>query len=179
MKKMTGLSEVAFAVVSILTLSLILAPGAYADNGGEGANRQITINATVDSRLVFELHHGETVVLSANPVDQTSATGESAFTVRTNAGSYSISAAFGTFEVGDTGYDLIDEGNFILKSAAPDSGEPTMGWVVPSEDTSILSGESGYTNGEITTVHYKLKVDFTVPMGAAETQITYTATASM
>jgi len=176
--KRTVTSEAVFTVTFILTLSLLFSPVIQAKKD-TGATQEITINATVDARLVFELNRGESVVLDANPVDQTSATGESTFNVKTNVDSYAISAAFGAFEVSNTDYDLIDKDNFIIKSAAPGNGEPTMGWIVPSEDTAILSGESGYTNGEVTTVHYKLKVDFTVPTGSAETTVIYTASPSL
>jgi|GEM_PF-774966 len=147
------------------------------ENGG--GEQSVKIEASVAQRLIFELAGGESVGLIADPIDQPTAEGESDFNVKTNVGSYAITANFGAFEVGDSEYDLIKNENFKIKSVPAGEGDPITDWTVPSEEMTIVSGENGLTNGEITKVLYQLSVDFSVPMGGASTEIVFTTTASM
>lgn len=144
-----------------------------------GAEQSVDIEASIAQRLVFSLDEGGTVNLVADPVDSPEAEGASAFNVQTNVGSYSIVANFGSFEIEDTDYGLIDEENFRIRSIAPDTGDAIPDWTVPSNEMTILSGEEGYTNLETTAVQYQLNVDFNVPSGAASTEIVFTATPSV
>ena len=160
-----------------LALALVLLLGLI--NTGYGAEQSVDIKASIAQRLVFSLDEGGTVNLVASPADNPTAEGASAFNVRTNVGSYSITATFGSFEVGDTDYDLIDQENFRIRSVAPDEGDAIYDWTVPSEEIAVLSGETGLTNLETTAVYYQLNVDFSVPSGGASTTIVFTATASM
>lgn len=160
-----------------LVLSLTLLLGLVST--GYGAEQSVDINASIAQRLVFSLAEGGTVNLVAAPADNPTAEGASSFNVKTNVSSYSIGASFGSFEVGKTGYDLINEENFRIRSVAPDEGSAVLDWTVPSDEMTVLSGEAGLTNLETTAVYYQLNVDFTVPSGAASTTIVFTATASM
>ncbi len=140
------------------------------------AEQSVTVNAKIGAKLIFRAAPPR-LKLAVDPVDQPSTTASHKLMVKTNAPSYSITASYGTFEVGD--YDLIDNGNLTVSSEAPDSGEGTGGNFVKIDDeVEILAGESGYTNQETTSVFYKLGVDFTVPFGDAGTTVVYTATMS-
>jgi hypothetical protein len=144
-----------------------------------GAEQSVDLEATIAQRLVFSIAEGGSVSLVANPVDSPTAEAASSFNVKTNVGSYSISANFGKFTVEDTDYDLIDNENFRIKSVPPDEGDAIFDWTVPSDEMTVLSGEIGYTNLQTTVVRYQLNVDFTVPSGAASTTVVFTATPSM
>ena len=175
-------SRFAVALTLILMLLLGLVGTGYGmARPGKPGEQGVTITASVADRLIFELAGGETVSLVADPLDKPTAEGRSAFTVRTNVGSYAIVASFGAFPVVDTDYGLIANENFKIKSVPPKDGEgdAIFDWTVPGEEMTILSGETGLTNGEQTNVLYQLSVDFAVPTGAASTSITYTATSSL
>ncbi len=173
----TGFRKLSLAV----TLSLLLTLGLVSTGFGQAGQGQqeIEICATIAQRLVFSLTSGESVTLVVDPVDNPTAEGSSSFEVKTNVSSYSITANFGAFEVADTGYDLIGNENFRISSVAPDEGDAVYDWTVPEEEMSVLSGETGYTNSEITTVNYQLNVDFSVPQGEAQTTIVFTAAVTM
>jgi len=145
----------------------------------EGAQQEVTVHAQVIQRLVFSIVEGNRISLVADPLDNPVATAGSRFEVKTNALSYSIIGSFGVFEVGDTGYDLIENGNFKIMSTAPGTGMPIDDWTVPEGEMEILSGEDGLTNGEAIWVGYMLAVDFAVPAGAGHTTIVFTATVTM
>jgi len=164
---------IALIILTMITGGSVLA---MAQPGGE---QSVTIEATVAQRLVFSLTGGESVVLVADPLDNPTDEAESFFEVQTNVSAYSISANFGSFEVGDSGYDLIDNENFKVKSVPPDEGDGIFDWTVPSDEMAVVSGEDGLTNGETTEMMYQLNVDFAVPTGGAGTTIVFTATASM
>lgn len=169
-------SKQQFGVVLVLAVTLLLV-GTGASS--YGAEQSVDIEASIAQRLVFSLDEGGTVNLVAAPDDNPTAEGASAFNVKTNVGSYSIVANFGSFEVEGTDYNLIDQENFRIRSVAPDEGDAIIDWTVPSKEMTVLSGEAGLTNLETTAVYYQLNVDFTVPSGAASTTIVFTATASM
>ncbi len=167
---------VGFVCTLIISLLLACSASGMASPGGE---QSVTIEAEVAQRLVFSLTEGESVVLVADPIDQPTAEAKSSFQVKTNVSSYAISANFGAFEVGDSGYDLIGNENFKVKSVPPGDGDAIFDWTVPSEEMAVVSGENGFTNGETTVMEYQLNVDFSVPTGGAATTIVFTATASM
>jgi len=144
-----------------------------------GAEQSVEIETSITQRLVFSIAEGGSVSLVADPIDSPTAEAASSFNVKTNVGSYSISASFGEFAVEDTDYGLIENENFRIKSVPPDEGDAIFDWTVPSDEMTVLSGEAGYTNLETTVVRYQLNVDFTVPSGAASTTVVYTATASI
>lgn len=162
-----------------LILLLVVALTLGLTGSGLGAEQSVEIETSITQRLIFSIAEGGSVSLVADPIDSPTAEAASSFNVKTNVGSYSISASFGEFSVEDTDYDLIDNENFRIRSVAPDEGDAIYDWTVPSDEMDVLSGEAGYTNLQTTVVNYQLNVDFTVPSGAASTTVVYTATASI
>lgn len=161
---------VAGAVVVMLLMGTMGAFGSV-----KGAIQEVSVCANVMQRLVFSLSEGAEIDLVVDPISDPSAEAASTFEVKTNAANYAITASFGAFEVGDTGYDLIEHENFKIMSEAPGVGDAIYGWTTPGNETDILVGENGLTNGESTVVGYQLTVDFAVPSGAGTTMIVFTA----
>ncbi|MFW6104594.1 MAG: hypothetical protein ACOC6I_01995 [Candidatus Bipolaricaulota bacterium] len=156
-----------------LTLVLTLFAGASFSLMGE---QNVEVNAEIGAKLIFNAAPKK-LKLSVDPENNPTAQAGHRLRVKTNAPTYGITAAYGTFEVGD--YDLIGNGNLTVASEAPGSGEGTGGsFIQISDEVEILAGESGRTNNEVTPVTYQLDVDFTVPYGDAETTVVYTATMS-
>lgn len=160
-----------------LSLSLILMFALA--NAGFAAEQNVEIEASIAQRLIFSIDEGGSVSLVADPMDNPTDTAASGFNVKTNVGSYSISANFGDFTVENTDHDLIENENFRIRSIPPADGDAVFDWTVPSDEMAVLSGETGYTNLQTTVVEYQLNVDFSVPTGSASTTIVLTATPSI
>jgi len=154
-----------------IVTALVLTLGAV----GFAADQSVEVQASIAQQLVFSVNSGANILLSVDPVSAPSAEGSSVFEVMTNVDDYAISAAFGAFEVSSSGYDLISEGNFKLKSTPSGIGTGISAYASPTVSTDILTGEDGLTNSESTQVDYQLTVDFTVPNGSASISIVYTA----
>jgi hypothetical protein len=146
---------------------------------GFASDQNVQVQASIAQQLVFSVSSGDNILLSVDPVSTPSAEGSSVFAVSTNVDSYAISAAFGAFEVGSSGYDLIAEGNFKLKSTPSGIGTGISAYASPTASTDILTGEDGLTNSESMQVDYQLAVDFTVPNGSASITIVYTASLAL
>lgn len=160
-----------------LTLVLTLVTGASLSLMGQKGGQNVEVNAEIGAKLIFNAAPKK-LKLSVDPENNPTAQAGHRLMVKTNAPTYGITAAYGTFEVGD--YDLIGNENLTVASEAPGSGEGTGGsFIQISDEVEILAGESGRTNNEVTPVTYKLDVDFTVPYGDAETTVVYTATMSI
>ena len=142
---------------------------------GFAADQNVEVQASIGQQLVFSVDSGATILLTVDPVSTPSAEGSSVLSVSTNVDDHAISAAFGAFEVGSSGYDLIAEGNFMLKSTPSGIGTGIPAWASPTASTDILTAEDGLTNSESMQVDYQLTVDFTVPNGSASITIVYTA----
>lgn len=163
-KRITKIS-VSLALILILGVSFSLM----------GQDQSVDVNAEINAKLIFTATP-KTLNLSVDPQNNPTATAGNSLKVKTNAPTYSITAAYGTFEVGT--YDLINNGNLSVSSAVPGDGTGTGGLVTAGGEVTILSGESGRTNNEVTEVTYQLDVDFTVPHGDASTTVVYTASLS-
>jgi hypothetical protein len=141
---------------------------------GLAETETVTINAQIGAQLVFNMLSGECVILSVDPLNAPSANGTTVFEVKTNAVSYAISAAIGSFIVGS--YDLIANANYHISSDTTGDGQAIGVPVVPPAQLDILIDESGGTASELTTIYYQLDVDYTVPWGNALEDIIFTAT---
>ncbi len=140
------------------------------------AEQSVEVNARIGAKLIFNTAPSK-LKLSVDPVDTPTDQATHKLIVKTNAPSYSITASYGEFKIGD--YGLFENGNLTVASEAPDSGEGTGGDFVEIKDqVEILAGESGFTNNESMAATYKLNVDFTVPYGSGSTEVVYTATMS-
>ncbi len=140
-----------------------------------GQDQSVDVNAEIGAKLIFNATPKK-LKFNVDPQNKPTAQAGNRLKVKTNAPSYSITAAYGAFEVGD--YDLIDNGNLSVSSEAPEDGDGTGGLVNAGGEVELLAGESGRTNNEVTQVVYQLDVDFTVPYGDATTTVVYTATMS-
>ncbi len=136
---------------------------------------KVTVNAEIGTKLIFNAAPKK-LKMSVDPVDQPVAKEAHRLMVKTNAPSYSITAAYGAFEVKD--YGLIENDNLKVASEPPDAGSGTGGLIPVEDEIEILAGETGRTNNEVTGVTYQLDVDFTVPFGDASTTVVYTAAMS-
>ena len=167
--RLENLTKAMFSILIVLFLSISFAQTGRADPPS------VTVNAKIGAKLFFQAAPKQ-IKLAVDPVDKPVAQAGHKLIVKTNAPSYSITASYGEFSVGD--YDLIGKGNLKVASVAPDDGKDTGGLVDTGDEVEILAGESGYTNNEKTEVNYKLSVDFTVPHGSGDTTVTYTASMS-
>lgn len=162
-------SKISVSLILILMLGVSLSLMAQGD-------QSVEVNAEIGGKLIFNAAPKK-LKLTVDPENNPTAQDGHRLMVKTNAPTYGITAAYGTFEVGD--YGLIENGNLTVASEAPGSGEGTGGnFVEISDEVEILAGESGRTNNEVTPVTYQLNVDFTVPFGDAETTVVYTASMS-
>jgi len=141
---------------------------------GLAETETVIINAQIGAQLVLNVVSGDCVVLSVDPLNVPIADGATVLEVKTNAVSYAISATFGTFVVGT--YDLIANANYRVSSETTGEGQTIEVPVVPPAQLDILLNESGGTASELTTVHYQLEVDYTVPWGNAFETVICTAT---
>ncbi|HDI10750.1 MAG TPA: hypothetical protein ENF77_00285 [Candidatus Acetothermia bacterium] len=142
-----------------------------------GQEQTVVVNAEIGAKLIFSIVDGAEIVLKVDPLDQPYAEGWTNFQVKTNAPYYNVVAYFGSFAIGD--YDLIEHGNFKIWSKTEGDGAVITDPVVPAREQEILTGETGYTNGETFGVGYALTVDFTVPAGEAETTVVFVASMSL
>jgi hypothetical protein len=156
-------------VLAVLGFSL----GASATPPGQGGGTGVEMKARVGGQIVLEILSGDKINFTVDPLNNPEATATTEILVRTNAASYSITASFGAFLIGD--YDLIKNGKFFIRSRAPGKGKAIADWTVPKDEVVILKGEDGLTSGEITVVEYLLRVDFTVPPGEGKLVIIFTA----
>ena len=169
-------------ILGVLLMALVLGTSGIAKPRppvNQGAELEATVCVQVDERLVLSILDREDIFLAVNAVLQPTDEASSFIEVMTNASSYTISAIFGSFEVDETGYDLIENENFKIMSEAPGTGEAIYTWISPDGVMEIVAGEDGLTNGETTVVSYQLSADFTVPTGLASTIIVYSAAMSL
>lgn len=157
------IAAVAFAFL------ISMSPLVLAKKGGSG----VEVRARVGGQILLEIASGEAISFEVDPLINPEDTAETEIIVRTNAPRYSIIATFGDFLIGD--YDLIANEKFFIRSKAPGSGKAIEDWTVPKGEIVILKDEDGLTAGETTVVEYLLRVDFTVPPGEGQLQVTYTA----
>jgi len=153
---------------------IILLLGAGISSGGLAETDTVIINAQIGAQLVFNTLSGECVVLSVDPFSAPSASGATAFEVKTNAVAYAISATFGSFVIAD--YDLVANANYRVSSETTGEGQTIETPLVPTSQLDILWDESGATASELITVHYELEVDYTVPWGNAFETVVFIAT---
>jgi len=158
----------------ILCLVLALSLAGFAKGGGQG----VKVKARVAGQILLSIESGDSISFNVDPLSNPEGTAETKLLVKTNAKKYSIVGQFGQFLVGN--YDLIKNGKFFIKSVAPGSGKALDDWTVPKKsDTTILKNEDGLTMGEETVVQYKLTVDFTVPPGDGQLDVSFTAVAAL
>ncbi len=158
-----------------ITISLILALVLGISLVTTVSAAEVTVDAKIGAKMIFNAAPKK-LKMSVDPLEKPRASAEHKLMVKTNAPAYSITAAYGAFEVKD--YDLIENGNLKVASQPPDSGSGTGGLVPVEDEIEILAGESGRTNNEKTGVAYQLSVDFKVPFGSAATTVVYTASMS-
>lgn len=156
------------SLVLVLILSLSFTQMVHAE-------QSVEVNAEIGAKLIFNATPKK-LKLSVDPMDKPTAQAANRLQVKTNAPSYSITAAYGSFEVKD--YDLIENGNIKVSAEAPEDGDGTGGLVSVADEVELLAGESGRVNNEVTGVNYQLEVDYTVPFGEATTTVVYTASMS-
>lgn len=152
-----------------VVLGLILPVAVAAAQGGPG----VEMKARVGGQIAIEIVSGDKINFDVDPLTNPEETAVTEILVRTNAATYSITATFGEFLIGD--YDLIANGHFLIRSKAPGKGKPILDWTVPKGEVIIVKGEDGRTPGEVTVVEYLLRVDFTVPPGEGKLVVVFTA----
>ena len=168
-RKKKSLSIVGLILCLILALSL----AGFAAKGGEG----VKVKARVAGQILLSIVDGNEISFNVDPLSNPEDTAETSLSVMTNAKKYTIIGTFGKFLVGN--YDLVKNERFFIKSVAPGSGKALDDWTLPKGDVTILKNEDGLTMGENTVVQYKLSVDFSVPPGDAQLDISFTAVAAL
>ena len=158
----------------ILCLILTLSIAGFAKKGG---GQGVKVKARVAGQILLSIESGNDISFNVDPLSNPEDTAETDLTVMTNATKYTIIGTFGKFSIGN--YDLIKNGKFFIKSVAPGSGQALDDWTVPKGEVTILKNEDGLTMGETTVVQYKLSVDFSVPPGDAQLDISFTAVAAL
>jgi hypothetical protein len=176
---MNGLNIRKAALLIGVVMSMLLGSSL----AGWASSDSVQVTAEITGRIIFSILSGETVELSADPVDKPHDEGYTEFEVSTNAVSYSVIGSFNSVMIGD--YDLIAHTNFTIWSTTEGDGvvisSPTVPSVGmdPAQSVTVLAGESGWTGGEIFRVYYGLDIDFTVPPGSGNTLIHFTATMTL
>lgn len=159
-----------------LILCLVLA-FSLAGFAAKGKGQGVKVKARVAGQILLAIESGDAISFNVDPLNNPEGQAETDLSVMTNAKNYTIIGTFGKFAIGS--YDLIKNGKFFVKSVAPGSGTALDDWTVPKDEVTILKNEDGLTMGETTVVQYKLSVDFSVPPGDAQLDISFTAVASL
>ncbi len=157
----------------ILCLILALSLAGFAAKGGQG----VKVKARVAGQILLSIVDGNEISFNVDPLSNPEDTAQTTLSVMTNAKKYTIIGTFGRFLIGN--YDLVKNEKFYIKSVAPGSGQALGDWTLPKGDVTILKNEDGLTMGENTVVQYKLSVDFSVPPGEAQLDISFTAVAAL
>ena len=169
-RKKKSLLIVGLILCLILALSLA---GFAAKGGGQG----VKVKARVAGQILLSIVDGNEISFNIDPLSNPEDTAQTTLSVMTNAKKYTIIGTFGRFLIGN--YDLVKNEKFFVKSVAPGSGKALDDWTLPKGDVTILKNEDGLTMGENTVVQYKLSVDFSVPPGDAQLDISFTAVAAL
>ena len=157
----------------ILCLILALSLAGFAKGGDQG----VKVKARVAGQILLSIESGDSISFNVDPLSNPEDTAETELSVMTNAKKYTIIGTFGQFAIDN--YDLIKNEKFFIRSVAPGSGQALDDWTIPKGEVTILKNEDGLTMGETTVVQYKLSVDFSVPPGDAQLDISFTAVAAL
>lgn len=161
------------AVGMVLLIILALSLTGFAKGGDQG----VKVKARVAGQILLSIENGDEISFDVDPLTNPEDMAETDLSVMTNARKYTIIGTFGKFLVGK--YNLIKNEKFFIKSVAPGSGEAIDDWIVPKGEVTIVKNEDGLTMGEITMIQYKLMVDFSVPPGEGQLEISFTAVAAL
>ena len=163
-------------VLLVGMLSLGLGTVAFASTTTGAA----TATTTIGGELILDVTDA-TLTYNLNPLNTTTGSDTVTFNVKTNAVTYGV-----TVQVTESGepYDTIIAGSGTPNwsydaETSGSSTTPTDTDLETSPATTILSGESGETNSEDTTLTCLMAIDYTVPDADGETAtLTFTAAAS-
>jgi len=162
--------------LSIVAAMSLVAMGSGGPSQGEN---DVYVSYEVAQRLAFGAICCSEVSMTVDVVLQPTDVATATLQVKTNAAAYAVTATFAAFEIADSGYDLITNGNFKVRSTAPGSGTGIASWITPTGTMDVLTGEDGLTNGELLLVDYQLSIDFSVPTEMASTAVIFTATMAL
>ncbi|MCD5416133.1 hypothetical protein LR032_03390 [Candidatus Bipolaricaulota bacterium] len=163
--------SVGWPIIGVIALMLVFI--GFAGLAEEG----VEVRARVTGMILLTIESGDTIGFYVDPLHNPRDTAKTELSVMTNIAEYNIIATFGDFKIGD--YDLIAGERFFIRVDAPGSGEGIDEWTVPEAKMVILSNEDGLTAREKIVIRFMLRIDFTVPPGEGELEVTFTAVPSL